>query len=97
MKRSLVISIIFVAIALLQGCFAAQNVELQRDTIRTRAANEFDCHLFHVNVLVVEDKKSVFRATGCGHEEFWQCVDVEDGADFCDRVDFPTDSMFLRF
>ena len=97
MKRSHILPIIFAAIALNQGCFAAQNLELQRNAIQTRAANEHDCHLSHVTVVVVEDKKGVFRSTGCGHEEFWQCQDDEYGPDFCDRIDFPTDSMFLRF
>lgn len=97
MKRSLFLALLFLATLFLQGCFASQSVELQRNAIQTRAANEHDCHLNHVTVVVVEDKKGIFRSTGCGHEEFWQCVEDEYGPEFCDRVDFPADSMFLRF
>ena len=94
---SLLLVLIGVVISL-QGCFATQILEQQRDAIRMRAANEHDCHLLHVDVLVVEDKKGIFRSTGCGHEEFWSCKeDKYGGPDLCDRVPFPQSSMFKRF
>lgn len=90
------LALLIIAALLAQGC--AQLRETERLAVRSRAANEHDCHQLAMDVVPLEDKKKVWRAIGCGHETFWECNDAEDGPDVCDRVEFPfSESKLLRF
>ncbi|MBH25368.1 MAG: hypothetical protein CMH57_13135 [Myxococcales bacterium] len=90
------LALLVITALLAQGC--AQLRETERLAVRSRAANEHDCHLFAMDVVPLEDKKEVWRAIGCGHESFWACTETEEGPDVCDRVEFPfPETRLLRF